>query len=385
MGYSLQRLPLLFLASAALVTPPALAQQISFQDGVSGYSGTIDAEFRTDSVTTPLPTEAFISVDQEDGSTGDQNNRTQAALRFENIIGPGLIPTDEEILFAEVVLLQTSATAADAVISFNRILGEDTPDPSDPTPRGRTPGIWREDDTWFLLGGSVIPEVDPDSGFLILPTDPITTGDSTTLTFDNEAVNFDSPNLTQANPNDGRLADEFNLFDDAFVSIEVTEAVKAWQGGAINAGWAINNTTGNGWDFVSSDFSIASLPPEDQQGAQNLLDALGITEVEARPRLNVVVGVSGDLDFDGDIDSDDYDLLRPRLGNSLANRGETGDLDFDADVDLEDFARFKIAFDDANGGGAFAAMIGGVPEPSTAVLALVAACGLIRGRGARNC
>ncbi|TWT36452.1 hypothetical protein KOR34_13580 [Posidoniimonas corsicana] len=370
------------LSIVALTQAPLQAASVTFQEGVNGYSGTVDVEYRSDSAITAFPNDVAISVDQNDGSTGDQNNRTQGALRFENIIGdgPGQVPTSEEILFAEVVLYVTSNTADDAVISFNRVLGIEQgssdlvdADAGIPQDRNRPAGPWQDTDTWQSMGGSVVPRVNPEPGIdtLLLPTNPIEVGDSPALAVGNEALAYDAePGRTE--PLDGRLDPDFNLSDDEFLSIEVTQSVKAWQAGAVNLGWAINNTTGNGWDFLTSDFAVSAYPPESQAGVQQLLDLLGLTEAEARPKLNVVFGVSGDLDEDGDVDADDYTLLRSGLGNQLPNRGGLGDLDFDRDVDLVDFARFKVAFDEVNGAGAFAAMTAAAPEPGSAVLALLA-------------
>ena len=55
---------------------------------------------------------------------------------------------------------------------------------------------------------------------------------------------------------------------------------------------------------------------------------------------------------------------------------QMGDLDFDGDNDVEDFVAFKELYELDNGPGSFAA-IAAVPEPSTALLFLLAACGLV--------
>lgn len=83
----------------------------------------------------------------------------------------------------------------------------------------------------------------------------------------------------------------------------------------------------------------------------------------------------GDLDTDGDIDSDDWAMLRSNQhgdlsGDSLAEAYRRGDLNGDLQNNFTDFAAFKNLFDGANGAGAFQAMLTGttVPEPSSVIL-----------------
>ena len=100
----------------------------------------------------------------------------------------------------------------------------------------------------------------------------------------------------------------------------------------------------------------------------------------------------GDLDFDGDIDSDDWELYRSGLDVDLTGlttllQYQSGDLDFDMDNDGEDFALFKDAFNSANGAGSLEALIGGVPEPGTSSIAaggLLVLLSLRRGSDCSN-
>ena len=85
-----------------------------------------------------------------------------------------------------------------------------------------------------------------------------------------------------------------------------------------------------------------------------------------------------DLDFDGDLDIDDYTIYSGAIysdlsGLSLAQAYGQGDLDGDGDNDLNDFNAFRADYNAANGAGAFAAMAG-VPEPAT--IALLAMSGM---------
>ena len=77
----------------------------------------------------------------------------------------------------------------------------------------------------------------------------------------------------------------------------------------------------------------------------------------------------GDLNFDGDLDSDDWAELQSNFGSSLASLSEAqryrlSDLNNDGIHSLDDILTFQITYDEINGSGSFQAMINGVPEPS---------------------
>ena len=81
----------------------------------------------------------------------------------------------------------------------------------------------------------------------------------------------------------------------------------------------------------------------------------------------------GDLDFDGDVDSGDYAILRNNLFSTFASSGASnyslGDLDMDGDIDRNDWSSFKDIYVGANGLPAFQAMLAAsVPEPSSGML-----------------
>lgn len=80
-----------------------------------------------------------------------------------------------------------------------------------------------------------------------------------------------------------------------------------------------------------------------------------------------------DLDFDTDIDEDDYLIYVAGLKTDLsgftkAQAYQHGDLDYDGVNGVIDFGLFKSDFNAANGSGSFEAMIAGVPEPSSLAL-----------------
>ena len=96
----------------------------------------------------------------------------------------------------------------------------------------------------------------------------------------------------------------------------------------------------------------------------------------------------GDLDFDGDIDADDWPFFRTDwktdlTGLSVAESYQSGDLDGDGDSDMDDFGIFRTQFDGANGAGAFDAMIASVPEPTGMALSMSALLILCWRRGRR--
>jgi trimeric autotransporter adhesin len=96
----------------------------------------------------------------------------------------------------------------------------------------------------------------------------------------------------------------------------------------------------------------------------------------------------GDLNADGFVNIDDWKIFRMAPNASLA--GETqaqaylgGDLNGDLRKDIEDYNLFAVAYDKANGDGAFAALAA-VPEPATWVLACFAGLALAFARRTRR-
>lgn len=84
-----------------------------------------------------------------------------------------------------------------------------------------------------------------------------------------------------------------------------------------------------------------------------------------------------DLDFDGDIDADDWvSFAANHFGTfeemTIAQASLLGDMDGDLDNDYFDFLEFEDDFDAANGAGALAAVIAGVPEPTGIAILLMA-------------
>jgi hypothetical protein len=97
-----------------------------------------------------------------------------------------------------------------------------------------------------------------------------------------------------------------------------------------------------------------------------------------------------DLNGDGNVNAADWALFVPNSFTTFAAdlpvvAYRKGDLDGDKDNDFADFKLFKSDFIQFNGLAAFNALVGVVPEPGTATLAVVAAaamCGSRRRRAA---
>lgn len=350
-----KNLAIILLWSSMSVT--ALAEVVTFQQGVNGYSGTVDVAFEAIDSMTPYANDLFISVDESDDGFPNQ-----AALKFSNIFTneSGLVPLGEEILYAELELIVDDETSAGAEVSFNRVLGPDLN-------RRSGAGPWSVSDTWDSLGGDDTAEGNPpvieDPKPIDIDSDEAAAAPET-FDPDGNPRGILPSELTVVNINDIIAGDR--------VTIDVTDSLQAWQGGASNLGWAINIDSTNSWTFLTSDWSVAGLEsPFDQALWQNRLTQLNRTEAEVHPLLRVAFGVSGDIDGGGGVTMDDFNLLLAALGNTYATRGEPGDLDFDRDVDLEDFARFKLVYENINGAGSFAALTSNLPEPTSGMLTVL--------------
>jgi hypothetical protein len=89
----------------------------------------------------------------------------------------------------------------------------------------------------------------------------------------------------------------------------------------------------------------------------------------------------GDLNFDGQLTELDWPAVRDNFGATLVGLSPAelyglGDLNGDGANNEFDFAQFKDLYDDANGLGAFDAMLSGVPEPGSFTLLFIAAISL---------
>jgi hypothetical protein len=96
-----------------------------------------------------------------------------------------------------------------------------------------------------------------------------------------------------------------------------------------------------------------------------------------------------DLDTDGDIDPNDYNILLQNnfadvAGLSTVAGYRRGDLDGDGDNDQVDFRLFKADYNVANGSGSFNQLLAGVPEPAALTLLVTSIVGLALVRQRRR-
>ncbi len=96
-------------------------------------------------------------------------------------------------------------------------------------------------------------------------------------------------------------------------------------------------------------------------------------------------GGLGDFDLDLDIDVDDYatfiaSFLSDLSGLTLFEAYQMGDMNGDRITNIDDVTLFREAFNDANGVGAFEAMLISVPEPASSVLIAIGSALLLLSR-----
>jgi hypothetical protein len=307
----------MFLSAAGTLSA---ATTVTFQEGVNGYTGTLDTTLYFGDPTNPHGEDTDISVDEDFG--GSFPGATQGVLRFDNIFGsgPGQIPTGVTVGYAELQIWVSDECGANCNIRFLRVLG--------------APGAnWDENSTWDSLGGDFFS----GAGDALKPI--VNDGVEALATPD-----FSVPDTS---------------LSDFFLISNATAALQAWHGGAANRGWAVNQDTTGGWDFQSSETA---------------------DETE-RPKLTVVYyqpGKLGDIDSNNVVNLADYQMLLNNMGlhvDGPVTPGFGGDLNFDRRIDPADFGIFKTEF--PGGAGAFeAALAASVPEPASVVLVLMAVGGV---------
>lgn len=189
-----------------------------------------------------------------------------------------------------------------------------------------------------------------------------TSGSLNPMDWDTIAGRFDAPpggDGTIDNNDDWTVLTNTSLS----YSIELSEGVPGTDGGTIGIGKVVN--FGPSWVANPTEDVVIDLLLDDGQGTIKTLVA------DFTGNVGEAFGI-GDLDTDGDVDPDDWNLFRTATahdltGTTVAEAYLGGDLDGDFDKDLNDFRRFVNAFDADNGAGAFAQMVA-VPEPMSVVL-----------------
>ena len=179
------------------IDPSVVVEQtVSFEQGVSGYAGTVDTQLSENAPSTNNATLASLSVDNDDPS--GSNKDTQVLLRFDAIFGTsaGQIPIGATISSATLELQITNVGSS---INLHRMLRS-----------------WSATDTWNTLNAGVQAD-----GVEALATADVSTG----------AIGATGKR-----------------------SIDVTASLAAWLANpAGNLGWVLLPTGGDGVDFYSSE------------------------------------------------------------------------------------------------------------------------------------
>jgi len=176
---------------------PPTASVTTFQQGVSGYTGTLDTMIRPAAAATRFDTAATLWVD---GPV--DNGTTQTLLAFGDLFGSG-----------------TGQVPADAVIESARLVV------TTPAIVANSPG-----------GGATLHRVLA-----------AWTGASTwSKSFGGNGVQTDGQEAVAApDARTGSVARGIASFD-------VTASLKAWQAGAANRGWLLNSVNSDGWGVASA-------------------------------------------------------------------------------------------------------------------------------------
>lgn len=217
MKSSILVVPILALALLFGLSPEAKGQAsgvVSFQQGVGGYTGTLDTQLRLASSNANAGAAINLIADQQDGTVaGVQNPPAQILLRFNDIFGagPGQIPvTTPPVLIRKAqLILSSTANNADSpgTIGVHRLLQD-----------------WTEDCTWASCFG----------------------GDSV-QNDDIEALNTPDVTFVPNFPNPGAAGNVQRVTNDVII------AVQAWADGAVNYGWVLTNSSTDGYRMDSSE------------------------------------------------------------------------------------------------------------------------------------
>lgn len=189
------------LLAPARAAPPqslaAAAVTLTFQNGVAGYTGTVDTNLQESKPTTSFGNATSVSVDSD--SPGGSGKDDQVLLRFDNLFGSGTgqIPVGAVITSATLTLNTTSAGDG---ASLHRLLA-----------------AFSNATTWTSAG----------SGIQLDGAEAVAAADATV----------------------GKTS-------LGTITINVTASLQAWASGATNFGWLFNPAGSDGWDFSSAEGSI---------------------------------------------------------------------------------------------------------------------------------
>src|SRR5262245_11570140 len=176
---------------------------VSFQQGISGYSGAVDTEIWALAPTTILETNPNASSD-----ANNDGGESQVLLRFDGIVGLNQRQVPPRAMVHSAKLMVSAFDQGDTV-NLHRML----------VPFDRTA-------TWNSLISGV-------------------SADGLEASRHKDSFTF------------GKIA-----ANSSEIAYEVTDTVQAWVNGEANHGWVFLNTGGNGWDFYSSDFDKLAQRPK---------------------------------------------------------------------------------------------------------------------------
>lgn len=183
--------------------PAASVRQVAFQQGVDGYSGTVDLEVWALAPKTILSANPNASTD-----ANNDGGESQVLMRFDRIVGTesNQIPPFSSIVSARLV-----------VSAF------------DP---GNTVNLHR----------------------LYVPFD-------SSATWDSLVAGISADGMEASRHRDGFTFGKIAASSSAAI-FDVTDTVQAWANGLENHGWAFLNTGGNGWDFYTAEFDKVEQRPK---------------------------------------------------------------------------------------------------------------------------
>jgi hypothetical protein len=234
----------------------------TFQQGDNGYAGAVDTQIRQAAPFTEYSTATSVSIDASDPS----GNENHGLFRFDGIFGSeaGQIPTTPgtHILLAELI-----------VEGFN---------PGDGANVHRMLDTWVDTVTW-------------SSGFA------------------GDGIQADGIEAVEA-------TDAVAVGGTGSVAVDVTASLRAWLADpGSNHGWALLPRGSNGWDFYTSEGTVA-------------------------PQLKVYYGFTADCNDDGVVDLLDYAAFAACLAGPAGGLPEgcaCFDFDGDEDSDIHDFAALQ--------------------------------------------
>jgi hypothetical protein len=200
------RVVVLAVAAAFAATAPAgdsARQTFTFQEGVNGYSGTVDLEIWAVSPNTCLNGNPNASSDAD-----NDGGESQVLMRFDDIVsaGEGRLLPRSTIHSATLIV---SAFDEGTTVHLHRVLVP-----------------WKATSTWNSL-----------------------------------VAGLTADGLEASKQKDGFTFGKISASTSA-ISFDVTDTVQAWVNGAANHGWVFINTGGNGWDFYTSEFDDVKQRPK---------------------------------------------------------------------------------------------------------------------------